>query len=336
MKEFWVSSGHHLLDVDEGGGLVVTDDFLKVYFARPEIVPPTEACQAELALYAKMLRDPRAAVPSTEIAAILDADARENWAVILAFRDHLLRHRTLEAAYVALVKNGMGRTPPLFVDQLVHVILRNALHEVEDAYVLRAAETFFRLQKLTQHEGTILLADEETVAQFDGNPHASPLVAMFGGATIVELDVLNDDNAARYQSRSDGFDMVLDFGTNRRGRRGFATVVEHWVRHLLGIEVTVEPIPAIENEAWTWFVGLDTEATRIGNAIWNGEPVDPDALERIVALFRLTFRDPAQMLPHVAGAPVYLILATTPDRIVRVKPQNLVIGLPVGQAAIAS
>jgi hypothetical protein len=30
MKDFWISSGHHLLDRDVGGGLVLTDDFLKL------------------------------------------------------------------------------------------------------------------------------------------------------------------------------------------------------------------------------------------------------------------------------------------------------------------
>ena len=37
MKDFWLSCGHHLLDRDAGGGLVVTDEFLKVYLARPEL-----------------------------------------------------------------------------------------------------------------------------------------------------------------------------------------------------------------------------------------------------------------------------------------------------------
>ena len=40
MKDFWFSCGHHLLDRDEGGGLLVTDEFLKVYLARPELAPP--------------------------------------------------------------------------------------------------------------------------------------------------------------------------------------------------------------------------------------------------------------------------------------------------------
>src|SRR5574337_570324 len=48
MKDFWLSCGHHLLDRDEGGGLVVTDEFLKAYLARPELSPPPDACAAEL------------------------------------------------------------------------------------------------------------------------------------------------------------------------------------------------------------------------------------------------------------------------------------------------
>ena len=42
MTDFWLSCGHHLLDRDEGGGLKPTDDFLKVYLARPELIPPPE------------------------------------------------------------------------------------------------------------------------------------------------------------------------------------------------------------------------------------------------------------------------------------------------------
>ena len=42
-KDFWLACGHHLLDREEGGGLLVTDDFLKVYLARPELSPPPRA-----------------------------------------------------------------------------------------------------------------------------------------------------------------------------------------------------------------------------------------------------------------------------------------------------
>src|SRR4051795_11558555 len=98
MKDFWLSCGHHLLDRDPGGGLVVTDEFLKVYLARPELAPPPEACAVEKTLHAALMAEPRGAVGADEIAAIADADARENWQVMIAFRDLLLRRRTLEAA----------------------------------------------------------------------------------------------------------------------------------------------------------------------------------------------------------------------------------------------
>ncbi len=59
MKDFWLSCGHHLLDRDEGGGLVVTDEFLKAYLARPELNAAREACVVERTLHAALLTDPR-------------------------------------------------------------------------------------------------------------------------------------------------------------------------------------------------------------------------------------------------------------------------------------
>src|SRR3954453_18949121 len=102
-KDFWISSGHHLLDRDAGGGLIATDEFLKVYLARPELMPPSESCAAESALHAGLLAAPRRPVAPNEIAAMADADARENWQVMLAFRDHLTGHPTIEAAYLEII-----------------------------------------------------------------------------------------------------------------------------------------------------------------------------------------------------------------------------------------
>src|SRR3954447_18426673 len=116
MKDFWISCGHHLLDRNARGGLVFTDDFLKAYFARPELMPPDDACPVERRLHRALLADPRQPVGAEEIASIADADARENWQFVLAFRDLLLRHPTLEAAYLASVRSGASDLPPLFVN----------------------------------------------------------------------------------------------------------------------------------------------------------------------------------------------------------------------------
>ena len=328
MKDFWLACGHHLLDRDESGGLVATDDFLKIYLARPELVPPPEACDAEKALYAALMAQPRRRVPPEEVTAIADADARENWAFMLAFRDHLLRHPTLEAAYVDLVRNGAGAIPPIFVNQLVHVILRNALDGCEDPYALRAAELFFRPQRLTLHEGSLIAADEETISGTGATP-ASPLVSMLGIPAQADIDVMNDDNADNYFEHSDLFHTAIDLTAGRHGLEALAQVLSRWISHLLGVEVDIEPMVEMRDVNLVWYVGLDADATRIGDALWNGEELDEATRARVIGLFRLTFRDPSAVLDKVGREPVYLILAMSPDKIIRMKPQNVIGGLPV-------
>ncbi len=113
MTEFWVSSGHHLTRRSESGGLLVTDELILAYLARPELMPPPEACAAERALHAGLMAQPRRRVEPHEIAALEDADARENWAFMLGFRDRLLAAPSLEAAYLGLVRDGARGVPPL-------------------------------------------------------------------------------------------------------------------------------------------------------------------------------------------------------------------------------
>ena len=156
--------------------------------------------------------------------------------MLIGFRDHLLRHKTLEAAYADLVRNGIGKTPPLFVNQLVHVILRNALDGVDDARVLRAAELFFRAQRVTLHEGSLLAADEETIGGVNTAP-VTPLVSMLGIPAEADIDIINDDNAESYWERSDQFDMALDLTGGRAGLSALAEAMRRWIAHLLGVEV---------------------------------------------------------------------------------------------------
>ena len=42
------------------------------------------------------------------------------------------------------------------------------------------------------------------------------------------------------------------------------------------------------------------------------------------------------MLDKASGEPIYLILAMTPDRTLRMKPQNLVTGLPIAHLEAVS
>jgi hypothetical protein len=236
--------------------------------------------------------------------------------------------------YVNLARNGAGDLPPIFVSQLCHLILRNALEGCDDPYTLRAAELFYRSQLATVHDGALLLADAEVVeaqqhAQHD--VHSSPLTAMLQPQAFGEMDVMDDENAWTYWSRSDAHAMVMNIGGNPKARAGLCRVIERWVAHLLGIAVKVETVASIEDRDWRWFVGLDSEGTKIGNALWKGAVLD--AAERIVALMRLNIEDTRLVDERVGNRPVYLILAMGADKVVRLKPQNLLVGLPLASAA---
>jgi hypothetical protein len=326
-RDFWLSCGHHLLDRDATGKLLVTDEFLKVYLARPELVPPPEACAAERKLHNSLLGDPRSFVASSQVAAIADADARENWQVMIGWRDHLVKHGTLEAAYLDIVRHNI-RFPHVLIGQLTQAILRNALDECEDVFTLRAAEMFFRPQKLLMQDGGVTAIDEETEALLGRRPR-SPLIALLGFPAASEVDMLDDATAASYRERSDRFDMALDLTAGQRGLVALGAVIRRWLSHLLAVDVAIEPLSELRNAPLSWYVGLDSEATRIGDTLWNDSDLDVETRSRLVGVFRLTFRNPEDMIEKVRGEPVYLLAAMTADEVLHLKPQNLVTGLPI-------
>jgi hypothetical protein len=145
--------------------------------------------------------------------------------------------------------------------------------------------------------------------------------------------VLNDENASTYWERSDRFDLALDLSPGRRGVAALAAVLERWLKHLLGLDVAIEPFVEPGELALSWYVGLDAEATRLGDALWRGGALGENEQSGIVVLYRLRFADPSIVIERLAGEPIYLILAMTADRRLRMKPQNLLIGLPIRKLA---
>lgn len=326
---FWVASGHELLDRADGGGLVVTDAFLKAYLARPELMPPDEACPVERGLHAQLMAEPRLVVAAEDLALIADADARENFAVFLAFRDHLMGWPTLERAYRELFRKGVSGVPPLFIQQLTHVIARNAFDGCEDALVLRAAECFFRPQRVTVHEGAVLLADREVIELHEHDRHASPLMAMLGGPAVSDLAVLGPAQGDEYRARSDAHDFVFDLTAAAGGRAALAEAARLWIRHLTGVDLVLEPVDALGAEPVGWFLAFDAEATRIANAVWDGQALDDDAATRVLALYRFILPQSPLILADKRGKAGFAVLASAPDRSVTIKAQNLVVGLPL-------
>jgi hypothetical protein len=163
--------------------------------------------------------------------------------------------------------------------------------------------------------------------------HASPLTALLQPKEFGEMDVMDDENEWTYWSRSDAHAMVMNIGGNPKARAGLCRIIERWIAHLLGVAVNVETVASIEDRDWRWFIGLDSEGTKIGNALWNGAALDDNSAERIIALMRLTIEDTRLVDERVGTRPVYLILARGADKLVRLKPQNLIAGLPLAAPA---
>ncbi|MEE8445500.1 MAG: DUF6352 family protein, partial [Alphaproteobacteria bacterium] len=310
MPDFWSLSGHHLLDARDDGLLGVNDEFLRAFFQRPEMRLEPDSCPAERALHAALLDDPRRAVADGEIDALADEDARDNWRVVLSFRDRLLAAGTVEACYLTLFRDPDGMTPPLFIDQMAHVILRGLLDGGDDPLRVRAAELFFRSQKVSLSEGGVLMADQETVDMKRDTAGLGNLgrllVEMETPLDESQIDVLTADNAGLYWARSDRYDMVFDASIGQPGLAALCRVMEAWILHMLGVETTIEPVPEIKDDHWVWHIGLDAEANAILNDLYQGVALDDERARQIVALFTLEFASDAIVRPEIAGRRVYL------------------------------
>jgi hypothetical protein len=241
----------------------------------------------------------------------------------------------VESCYANLFKGNVD-VPPLFIEQMVHVLLRNILSDCTDTLVLRAGELLFREQNATIQDGHVLLADRETVEMHaSGSQYGNlgRLIVEAQGATgTVNLDVLERANAASYWDRESRHDTVISLTYGRPALDGLCRVMEAWILHFLELKVRVEPIRNIEEPRWAWHVGLDAESTAILNSLWSGEEVDAGRMRRILALFRLAFDDPAEMRKDIAGRSVYLALASEENGVVKMKPQNLILNLPLHEA----
>ena len=335
--DFWRSSGWHLLDRRDDGRHLVTPELLRAYLLRPELLPVEESCGAERGLHEALLEAPDRPITPVGLLRLKDPDARENYEVYARFRDLLLRSETLEDAYVHLALHGAAGIPPLFVEHLAHAILRGILDGCGDGLRLRAAECLFRAQNVTIQDGAILLADADTVSLHARNGGLGSLGQLLVEAQApiraVELDVLGEANAADYLARSDRFDTVLDVSFTRPGLDALCRVLEAWVRHFLTLEVSIQPLQSVRDQHWRWHVGLDAEATALLNALYAGEEVGEDRQARLLSLFRLELKDPELLRPDMRGRAVYLGMAQNAERELRLKPQNILVNLPLVEAA---
>ncbi len=341
--EFWRNSGFHLLARDARGHLAITDDFLRAYWNRPEVRPVEESCAAERALHGRLLAEPRLAVGDSELAEVADPDAVESYRIVAGFRERLIAAGSLEAAYLDLFRRppqpsaGEPPVPPLFLDQMAHVILRAVLDGEADALRVRAAELLFREQKVTINDGHIMAADAEVVERYATSGGFGDLGRLVAEAQTplrsIDLDVLDSGNADIYWARDEAHDTVLNLNFAGDGLDALCRVLERWVAHFLDVAVSIQPVQKISDERWVWHIGLDAEASALLNDLYNGESVGEARLARLLSLFRLDFADPQQMRSDIAGRPIYLAMMMTEAGTLRLKPQNLLVSLPLAAQA---
>ena len=347
--DFWPSCGFAKLQRNARGWLEVTPGYLALFLNRPELALVPESCPAEIRLHKALLDSPLLAVTAQTLGRIKDADVRHNYQVFLAFRDALLAAGTLEAYYLNLFRQGVDAVPPVFIDLVAQAILRNMLDDCADAQEIRAAEMLFRPQRIAVQDGQVLAADQATVNRHSETGGLGELGRLLLEAKAqlrsASFSVLDSGNAHSYWPASERFHFVLDLThelsrelshgltlrmtSARSGLKALAKVLERWVRHFLAIEVRIQPLQAIEDASWRWHLGLDAQASTLLNDLYEDRPVDAERQKRLISLFRLSFVNPHDMQPDVAGKPVYLGLAMNAEQIVRIKPQNLLLNLPL-------
>jgi hypothetical protein len=323
--------------------------FLRSLLTLPELALVAESCPAERRLHERLVAAPTRAVEAGELAAFADVDARANYATFLAFRDAVVRAGTLEAHYLALVRSGRIALPPVFLDRMVEAIVAPIAGDSADVFERRAAQLLHRAQRVAVVDGRVLCADREHSDRAGESARAPDLVRdlLRGGGAIAAMPILGASNTREFAAAAEPRGWVLDLThevandlghgltfTMARAHSGLAAlarVLERWIFHFLAVRTAIRPLARIDDPAWRWHVGLDAEATALLNALYRGETPDDDRLERLIGLFRLDFADPREMRSDVAGKPVYLGLAFDATQTLKLKPQNLLVNLPVAE-----
>jgi hypothetical protein len=352
MQDLWPACGYIHLQRTSRGWLQPTDDYLRLFLALPELALVAQSCTAEIALHDALVAAPSRPVAQPELDALQDEDVRGNYALFLALRDALLAAGSLEAHYLNLMRGGRIATPPQFIDRMVQAIVRHLLDDNADAFGARAAELLFRPQRLSHIDARMLSADREAVDLLNETAGLGDLGRLLvqnkAPIAAVDMPVLTQDNAAQYWPKSERHGFVLDlthevsndlghglrFTLTRAhsGLKALASVLEKWVEHFLGVRVVITPLRKIDDAAWRWHVGLDVDSMALLNDLYEDRPVDTLRMQRLISLFRLDFERPEEMRADVAGRPVYLALCMAPDNTLKLKPQNLLLNLPLAAA----
>jgi hypothetical protein len=97
------------------------------------------------------------------------------------------------------------------------------------------------------------------------------------------------------------------------------------------VGVRIQTVTDIDDDNWVWHTGLDASSSAILNALYQGQDVAPEQMQRMMCLFQMDFNAPQDMRADVQGHPVYLGMAVDERKNLQLKPQNLLLNLPLAQ-----
>ena len=205
---------------------------------------------------------------------------------------------------------------------------------------------------LTQRQGSTLGETLDNLQTTGGLGEMGRLL-IEGGAPFKPADVkvLHADQAAAYFAQREGLGryaflldmtheiqnelphgLILNMVNARSGLKALSRVLVLWVQHFLGVSVQIEPVQKVDDPAWRWHVGLDATATGILNDLYQGQTLPAATQQQLISLFKLQFDNPQDMRADVQGKPVYLGLAMNAQGLLKLKPQNLLLNLPLTTA----
>jgi len=200
----------------------------------------------------------------------------------------------------------------------------------------RAAEMLFRTQRISiQEDGQVMAADDESVERHAIAANFGTIGELLkqGGAALrtAELDVLHGENASVYWERDESHDLVISLNHGQPALEALCRVLEAWVAHFLGSVPRIQVEKEIDDDNWVWHVGLDAQASAVLNDLYQGHDVSEQRMAGMLCLFSLWFDEASVLKPEMAGKPVYLAMAMDEHKRIKLKPQNLLLNLPLAR-----
>lgn len=286
-------------------------DFLWALLASPQLALPAEACDAEINLHKVLQAAPLQKIGDEQLATILDADARDNYAFYARLQTDLVTAGSVEAYYLQLIRSDAITVPPEVMDALVENITLRMMDATTNPTVDKNIAVQYAAAEWLYKRQAVHLEDGRVMHDVPRDSVTEPLDLSHGMAN--EL--------------SHG--LVFRLSNANSGLKALSQVFEKWVMHMLQVEVTIKHVSKVDDPAWRWHIGLEITSTGLLNDLYLGNDMTEDRLKSLVSLFKLEFKNANAMQADVAGKPVYLGLAMDANGHVKIKPQNLLLNLPV-------